>query len=114
MQVSRMIEHGKNILIVEDDVQVQILYRYLLPASYQLMITDTVLGAKEILKIDEIDCVILDLALVGAKVVWCWPGSSGKSMIIKNCRLLQLQPMLLPVTIKRPWMLVVTSTYQNP
>ncbi len=60
-----MAEYSKNILIVEDDVQVQTLYRYLLPASYQLMITDTVAGAKEILKANEVDFVILDLALFG-------------------------------------------------
>ncbi|NQT61592.1 MAG: response regulator [Candidatus Marinimicrobia bacterium] len=60
-----MTELSKTILIVEDDLMVQTLYRYLLPNHYKLLVTDTVLRAKKIMETNKIDCIILDLALTG-------------------------------------------------
>ena len=56
----------QNILIVEDDLNTQILYKALLSDKYELFTCDTVLQAKEYLKKDGIDLVILDLSLKGA------------------------------------------------
>jgi DNA-binding response OmpR family regulator len=55
----------QNILIVEDDLNTQILYKALLSDKYELFTCDTVLQAKEYLKKDGIDLVILDLSLKG-------------------------------------------------
>ncbi len=43
----------------------QSLYQYLLSSSYQLLFTDAVLEAKQILETNDIDCIILDLSLAG-------------------------------------------------
>jgi len=53
-----------NILIVEDDQQVQILYQYILTPKYRLFHTATVVAAWEIIAIHTVDGVILDIGLV--------------------------------------------------
>jgi len=60
-----MQQQSKNILVVEDDVMVQRLYHFLLPDYYHLFLTDTVEGAKQILKQAKIHGIILDLSLAG-------------------------------------------------
>ncbi len=60
-----MKKRKKKILIVEDDKQVQVLYNFLLPPHYELIMVDSVLDASKTLDANQIDCVILDLSLAG-------------------------------------------------
>jgi DNA-binding response OmpR family regulator len=55
----------QKILIVEDDPHSQILYKALLRDKYELFICESVLSAKEHLKKQKIDLVLLDLSLKG-------------------------------------------------
>lgn len=55
----------QKILVVEDDLHSQFLYKAILKDKYELFICASVSSAKELLKKQKIDLVLLDLALKG-------------------------------------------------
>ncbi len=55
--------HTYNILIVEDDQQVQVLYQHILPENYHFFFAENIAGAQHHLGSTAMDCIILDISL---------------------------------------------------